>query len=98
MQCGVDYFFNLVGRKLRFASTACRHFPKTIRSLMAEALPPQRNRFKINLHALGDILVWLSLRCRQYYPTALCNLLWRAVSAHPALQLLTIGFTYGYQL
>jgi hypothetical protein len=26
----------------------------------------------------------------------LCNLLRRAVSAHPALQLSMIGFTYGY--
>ena len=56
---------------------------------LTEALPPQSNRLIVDLHALGDILVLLTFRCRQYYPTALCNLLRRAVGAHPALQLLS---------
>src|SRR5271157_231819 len=96
LQGGVDNFFNLACRKSRFASAACRHFPETVRSFSTEALSPQSNRFRIDLHALGNILVSLTFRCRQYYATALRNLLWRAVSAHPALQLLTIGFSYGY--
>src|SRR3972149_10278487 len=96
LQCGVDNFLNLVYRELRFASTTCRYFPKTVRPLPTEALPPQSNRFRVDLHALGDILVLLVFRCRQYYPTPLCNLLRRAMSAHPALQLPMIGFTYGY--
>jgi hypothetical protein len=96
LHCSVDNFLNLACRQLRFPSTACRHFPETVRSLSTEALPPQSNRFRIDLHALGNILVSLTFHCRQYYATALRNLLWRAVSAHPALQLLTIGFSYGY--
>ena len=96
LQRGVDNFLNLVCRDLRFASAACRHLPKAVWPLTTEALPPQGNRFRIDLHALGDILVLLTFGCCQYYPAPLRNLLRCAVSAHPALQFPMIGFTHGY--
>src|SRR5512139_449795 len=59
---GMDDLLNLICRKLRFPSTSCRHFPKTLWPFFKEALSPQRNRFWVNLHALGDILI-LSTFC-----------------------------------
>src|SRR4030042_1128339 len=74
-----------------FRPRPCRPPPRTVRPLPTEALPPQSNRLRIDLHALGNILVLLTFRCRQYYPAPLRNRLRRSVRAHPALQLPMIG-------
>ena len=75
LQRDIDNFLDLVCRELRFASAACIHFIKTVQSITTEALPPQSNRFKIDLYTLGDIFMLLTFLWRQYYPTALSNLL-----------------------
>jgi len=37
--------------------------PKTVRPFFEEALPPQGDRFTINLHILGDLFIFLTFGC-----------------------------------
>jgi len=54
LQCSMDNVLDLICRYLWLSPTTWRHFPKAVRSLLREALPPQSNCFHINLHILSN--------------------------------------------
>ena len=87
----IDNGLDLVWPKGGLASSARRHFPQAVDTLLRKAPSPQHDCLSIDLQLLSDGTVGSTGSRGQHDPAAQGHLLGSTVSSHPLLHLQLLG-------